>query len=193
MRLLVEDIPSFAGGSAAVATSVTSRSQMQRSNGVGSRFDRRVFLRRTIEIGMGIGIMSLGIFPPARQALASHVGTEGYKIKPLPCPLINGADNCSPGCGPSDVYSDSCQTAEWSHYYGWHKATCPWTLRLDECHVDPDGDDWDGWRWDFDPCGCCCPINYRCHDGYKRTSGSCDFVDESICRWTMSCTTCPRC
>jgi hypothetical protein len=155
------------------------------------RWTRGDFLRTAAATGMGMGLASLGIFPPARSALASHVGSDGYEIKPLPCPSYASDHNCSPGCGPSPVVSGACQTDSSNHHYGWHRNTgCVWKLRKNAC---VSGTGWDGWRWKYDGlCGCCTSVTFRCHDGWHCNS-SCGNCTKSICKWTTACTPRPSC
>lgn len=62
---------------------------------------RRTFLRTAGGAGMGVGLMALGVFPPARKALA-HDGHEIYPDTKSEGPCAPGQyasnDECSPGC-----------------------------------------------------------------------------------------------
>ncbi len=170
----------------------------QVDSGASSRWvlgwDRRQFLRAAAGTGMAIGLTSLGVFPPARKALASHPGTEGYQIKSLPCPGDYGYEDCGTPCAPSTIYQDACYTDPGHHYYGWHRHGCTiaytkaWRLRQNGC--DP-GTQWDGWKWQVANCANCNSAVFRCHDGYRcQTGQNCDlsFCDNSVCKWLIGCT-----
>ncbi len=62
---------------------------------------RRTFLQTAGAAGMGIGLMALGVFPPARRVLA-HDGHEIYPETNSEGPCAPGQyaanDECSPGC-----------------------------------------------------------------------------------------------
>lgn len=150
------------------------------------------FLRRVGVAAMGIGIASLGVFPPARKAFASHAGTDPFQIKGLPCPSYADTHNCNPGCGPSPLDFNGCQSDSSSHYYGWHRGNCSsyigfkWRYRPNECIT---GQTWDGWLWKHTGiCGFCAnTITYRCHDG-KRCDSNCANCVNTVCRWQVGCT-----
>ena len=194
MRL--SDLPSFERPAPTGAPRVE---RLAPDNGGG--WDRTQFLRTAVVTAVGVGVASLGIFPPARRALASHAGTEGYQILQS-CPSYASGDDCSPGCGPSPVDSRACVGNSSSHWYGWHRASCndaygfQWKLRPNAC---VSGTSWDGWRWSYNNlCGCCTSISYRCHDGWRCSgaSGGCQGTsqcDRTICRWIVSCTHRPSC
>lgn len=184
MKLMLKEIPSINGIKSSDASTID-----RRTGNRGPRWvtDRREFIRLVAATGVSVGIASLGVFPPARRAIADHVGNPGHEIKPLPCPGYASDHNCTPACGDSTVYFKSCVRDSSQHRYGWHKTNqCKWVLRKNQCIS---GADWDGWRWDPGDCGCCCNVVFRCHDGKKRNS-SCDFVDNSICKWTVKCLAC---
>jgi len=157
-------------------------------------WDRKRFLRVTAGTGMAIGLASLGVFPPARKALASHPGTQGYQIKSLPCPGDYGTETCNVPCAPSTIYPNACFTDPGHHYYGWHRHGCTvaytraWRLRQDGC--DP-GTSWDGWKWSVANCeNCSGSAVFRCHDGYNcQTGQNCDlaYCDNSVCKWFIGC------
>lgn len=136
--------------------------------------------RRTIlQAGTVVGLAAIGAFPAARRALA-----DGYEIYPR-CPSYASDHDCSPGCGPSTIFADACETS--GANVGWHKDDgVTWMLRPNACYAGS----YDGWLWRHQgACGACaCSIERRCHDGYRRTSSG--WV-RSICRWTTSCG-CPR-
>lgn len=103
----------------------------------------------------------------------------------------NNRRSCSPGCGPSVVYGDACNTS--GRTGGFHRGnTNPdswvlasgawWSLRPGECM--PSSKEWDGWKWSTDStCAECTNKYWRCHDGYMRTD---DGTTTSICRWCVS-------
>jgi hypothetical protein len=173
-----------------------------RRSRAGSRWpvvswNRGQFLRATAGTGMAIGLASLGIFPPARKALASHVGSEGYEIKPLPCPSGHGGDTCAVPCSPSTIYPNACYTDPGNHFVGYHRHGCTiaftraWRLRQDDCLDVPS--DWDGWKWSESSCEGCGTAVFRCHDGYNCPTGiNCNNpvqnCDTSVCKWLISCT-----
>lgn len=187
MSLTVEDVPPLRGG----RTPPDAR-PIQRPPRTPTRISRREFAARAVAMGASVAIVTLGALPPARRSLASHGGTEYYKIKSLPCPVGHGGDECFPGCGPSEVFTSSCVTS--GHYEGWHKDLCQWSLRKDQCATDPGGGDaFDGWKWDYSGlCACCTYLVYRCHDGYNRDA-SCNIQSTSVCRWTLTCNPHPGC
>jgi hypothetical protein len=159
-------------------------------------WNRGQFVKASVGAAIGVGLASVGVLPPARRAFASHAGTAGYEIKPLPCPSYAADHNCSPGCGPSEVDSRACVGSSSNHYYGWHRAGCAsaygfdWKLRPNGC---VSGTGWDGWRWEYNAlCGCCTSVTYRCHDGY-RCNSSCANCSRTICRWITACTPRPSC
>jgi len=153
---------------------------------------RRRFVQAAGATATGIGLAALGLLPTAKKAYASHAGTDGYQIKELPCPSYASSHNCSSdapyhGCGDSTVYSAACVENSTYHTYGWHKGSaCEWILRKDDCTSSGH----DGWKWDPGNCGLCCPVVYRCHDGYKRGLQYCNILDRSICRHVVSCGNC---
>lgn len=132
--------------------------------------------RRVLQAGTALGFAALGVFPSARKAYA-----DGYDIYDGPCPSYASSHDCSPGCGPSTVYADSCETS--GEHAGFHKNDgVMWTLRPNGCF----GGTYDGWLWRYEAaCGACgCYIERRCHDGYRRTSSG--WV-RSICRFNTDC------
>ncbi|HEX5597258.1 MAG TPA: peptidoglycan-binding protein [Micromonosporaceae bacterium] len=132
--------------------------------------------RRTLlQAGTAVGMTALSIFPAARRAYA-----DGYTIYGG-CPTYAADHNCSPGCGPSAIFGDACNTS--GTYKGYHKNNgTTWKLRPNQCYAGT----YDGWKWRYQgPCGACaCYVERRCHDGYKKTSSG--WV-KSICRWNTSC------
>lgn len=189
MKLLLDEIPS--------AESEPSKSPLAGSDGViwvaRTKMSRRTFTKLTASAAIGVGLAALGALPTARNARASHAGTNGYQIKDLPCPNYATDHNCGNdapyhGCGPSTVYFDACQFDAGNHKFGWHKAgQCQWILRKNDCVA---GTNKDGWKWDPGRCGGCCPVVYRCHDGYKRGLQYCNILDKSVCRAVIRCGNC---
>lgn len=151
----------------------------------------RPILRRAFVGAVGLSLLSLDLLSTKRRAYAGHVGSDGYQIKALPCPDYAGDHNCNPGCGPSHVCggggSGPCCHPPADHKVDWHKdgPSCSYRLRKDACA--PGG--WDGWRWAFSgSCGCCGGgLTYRCHDGKRFNPDNCAFVQNTICRATVTC------
>jgi hypothetical protein len=137
---------------------------------------RRSVLGGIVAVGSGIGLTALGIFPPARKAIAGS-----YDFKGLPCPSYAASHNCSPGCGPSPV----CANGEccWPNKHV-HRGSGKWRLRPNQCY----GGVYDGWLWSYTgQCGSCSRgVTYRCHDGYY-VSPTTGHWWPTICRWRMSC------
>ncbi|MGH3756989.1 peptidoglycan-binding domain-containing protein [Actinophytocola sp.] len=148
------------------------RRRGRRPSGPGWTPTRRNILRA----GGVLGLTVLGgVFPSVRRAVA-----DGYDIYPT-CPSYAEDDDCSPGCGPSTIFADACETS--GANLGFHKNDqVTWRLRPNACF----GGSYDGWMWRYDQaCGACsCHIERRCHDGYRRTDSG--WV-RSICRWTTDC------
>ncbi|WP_433349816.1 peptidoglycan-binding domain-containing protein [Micromonospora sp. CA-111912] len=137
----------------------------------GWELSRRTLLRA----GTAVGMAALSVFPAARRAYA-----DGYTIY-AGCPTYASNHNCSPGCGPSTIFADSCNTSGTN--IGFHKNDgVTWILRPNQCYSGT----YDGWLWLYQgACGACaCSVERRCHDGYKKTSSG--WV-KSICRWNTKC------
>jgi hypothetical protein len=131
--------------------------------------------RAVLRAGTAVGMAALSVFPAARRAYA-----DGYTIY-AGCPSYASDQDCSPGCGPSPIFADSCNTS--GTYLGYHKNDgVTWILRPNECYAGT----YDGWLWRYQgACGACaCSVERRCHDGYRRTSSG--WV-RSICRWNTDC------
>ncbi|MFI6822714.1 peptidoglycan-binding protein [Micromonospora sp. NPDC050187] len=132
--------------------------------------------RRTLlQAGTAVGMAALSVFPAARRAYA-----DGYTIY-AGCPSYASDHNCSPGCGPSTIFADACNTS--GTYTGFHKNDgVTWILRPNECYTGT----YDGWLWRFQgACGACaCSVERRCHDGFRKTSSG--WV-KAICRWNTQC------
>lgn len=136
---------------------------------------RRPLLAAALGAGAAVGLTALGVFPAVRRARA-----DGYTIYNR-CPSYADGHNCSPGCGPSTIYGDACNTS--GSLLGFHKDDgVNWTLRPNQCFSGG----YDGWLWMHSgACGACaCYVERRCHDGYRRTSSG--WVN-SICRWNTQC------
>lgn len=184
MQLSLEDVPPIRASTAPSNATYIVRQRAPRM------VARRSFVKGAVAFGSLAGFTALQIFPQARHARAGHVGSEGYEIKPLPCPSGHGGDGCLPGCTDSPVRPNSCHDDSSNHKYGWHKDnTCNWVLRPNDCVT---GQDHDGWKWDPGECGCCRDTIYRCHDG-KHRDDSCNFIEPSVCRWTTHCDMNPQC
>jgi hypothetical protein len=140
-----------------------------------SGLPRRTVLRAATALGTAAGMAALGVFPAVRRAHA-----EGYDIYGA-CPSYATDHNCSPGCGPSTIFGDACNTG--GAHLGFHKDDgTMWMLRPNQCFNQT----FDGWLWRYQgACGSCgCFVERRCHDGYRQTSSG--WV-RSICRWNTEC------
>jgi hypothetical protein len=136
---------------------------------------RRTVLQAGAALGTAAGMAALGVFPAARRAYA-----DGYDIFGS-CPSYATDHDCSPGCGPSQIFADACVTSGVNT--GFHKADgVTWTLRPNQCYAST----YDGWLWRHQgACGsCACYVERRCHDGYRKTASG--WV-RSICRWNTDC------
>jgi hypothetical protein len=132
--------------------------------------------RRLLQTATAVGFTALGVFPQARKAYA-----DGYDIWTGSCPSYASDHDCSPGCGPSAIYGEACETS--GEHAGFHKDDgVTWTLRPNQCYAGS----YDGWLWRYDgECGSCgCHVERRCHDGYRSTTSG--WV-RSICRWNTEC------
>lgn len=142
--------------------------------GEPAEWRRRSFLRAALLVGTGVAVQMVGLLPPARRALASHVGTEGYQIV-SGCP-VGYSDTCADPCDVSPPCADCCVTS--GHEIGYFKNTGVYQLRPNDCYPPGTGD---GWTWLFSGCcaGCKSPT-FRCHDGRK--SGV-----AKTCKWVINC------
>ncbi|SCK52878.1 Peptidoglycan-binding (PGRP) domain of peptidoglycan hydrolases-containing protein [Streptomyces sp. WMMB 714] len=132
--------------------------------------------RRFVQAVTAVGFAALGVFSVTREAYA-----DGYDIWTGDCPSYASDHDCSPGCGPSTVFAESCE--ESGEHAGFHKNDgVTWTLRPNQCYSGT----YDGWLWRFTgACGACgCGTERRCHDGYRSTESG--WV-KSICRYTTDC------
>ena len=162
----IDAIPMLWGADPAIGTAV--RRKLPISDWTPTR-------RTLLQAGTALGLAALSIFPAARRAYA-----DGYTIYGS-CPSYATDHNCSPGCGPSTIFADSCLTSGTN--LGFHKNDgVTWTLRPNQCYVST----YDGWLWKYQgACGACaCSVERRCHDGYRKVGSS--WV-KSICRWNTQC------
>ncbi|GLW67231.1 hypothetical protein Arub01_54740 [Actinomadura rubrobrunea] len=151
------------------------------------RIGRRGLLAGLAAAGATAGLNLLGVFPPARQALAAGFRLTGnYDVYPR-CPSYARDHNCSPGCGPSLVCSDCCRTS--GKHKGFHKsgASHPgkYKLRPNQCRSGG----YDAWLWAYaGKCGKCTRgVTWRCHDGWKKSKRGNWY--KTICRKAVSCRT----
>jgi hypothetical protein len=137
---------------------------------------RRSLLQKGTAAGTILGLSFLGLLPPARKAWAACLYNVTEKTIYTSCPT-SIAGTCSPGCGPSDVDANACNSN------GWHKSTGIWRARPDDCVP---GTEYDGWFWLAGGCGCSgdCTAKLRCHDGCKSVSGS--WVS-TVCKHRVKC------
>lgn len=140
-----------------------------------SRPSRRGVLRSALVGVTALGMSALGVFPPAREALA-----DGYDIHKSGC---NGIQyrNCK-DCCCSTVCAHCCNAK------GWHRRTGDYLLRPNQCYSGGGNRSKDGWFWRA--CGCTKPDGSkgtrvsRCHDGYLITEAG---AVRTICRKRMGC------
>lgn len=167
----IDLVPPLRGTTPAGTTPARRRTPARLAGSTGWSLSRR----SALQAGTALGLAVLGVFPAARRALA-----DGYSIYPR-CPSYAADHDCSPGCGPSTIFADACNTS--GSNTGFHKDDgVDWTLRPNQCYASS----YDGWLWRHDgACGACaCYVERRCHDGYKRTTSG--WV-RSICRWNTRC------
>ncbi|MGP4110797.1 peptidoglycan-binding domain-containing protein [Streptomyces sp. 4N509B] len=172
----LDQVPTLrrAGSAAAFGPDRTRRGSAFPTPSPGGRFVPP--RRRVLQAATAVGFAALGVFSAAREAYA-----DGYDIWTGTCPTYASGHDCSPGCGPSTVYAESCETS--GANLGFHKNDgVTWTLRPNQCYSGT----YDGWLWRYsEPCGACgCGTERRCHDGYRSTSSG--WV-RSICRYTTEC------
>lgn len=145
---------------------------------------RRSFLKGVAALSVGASLSVIGSLPPARAADPKDIRST--------CPSAISGD-CSPGCGPSAVCSDCCSSCTSNPNAcicpRWHKQgdATVYKWRVNQC---PSGSIYDGWNWQVSVsycAGCQVSITYRCHDGYKKISGS--WVPK-ICRSVVGCGNC---
>ena len=132
------------------------------------------FLSKSAAVGAGVGLSVLGVFPPARKAFACEASGVSTRDLYGDCPAASSGFGCSPACGPSTVYGDTCDANN------WHLTAGSYRNRANECNSSTGADAWMWYR------NCNCPGGtglrpFRCHDGCKNINGS--WV-KSICRWT---------
>lgn len=192
--LELDNIPPLRGPRPEGAGRVRRHAPAATAEGVG----RRSMLGGAIAAGTTAGLVAIGVFAPARKALASGYSmkgwtpgsytkglTPGYYDIYTTCPSYASSHNCSPGCGPSTVVSTACRTS--GTYRGYHKSGVSdpgkYKLRPNECY----GSKYDGWLWHYaSPCGKCAnSVTWRCHDGWKKSAAGSWY--KSICRWAHAC------
>ncbi|HXA61021.1 MAG TPA: hypothetical protein VNW94_17820 [Streptosporangiaceae bacterium] len=178
----LDDIPPLRGPRPAGAPKVRRRAP------AGDRpphLARRSVLTGLVGAGGTVGLAALGAFSPVREAVSGGYRLSGYYDIYPHCPSYAIGAGCSPGCGPSYVCADCCQTKGYRR--GFHKsryANGPnWALRPNQCYAGS----YSGWLWKHNTaCGACKhSVTWRCHDGYKRTSNGSFF--RTICRWATAC------
>lgn len=162
----------------------------RRVSGTGTRTgSRRAVLRSAAAAGAALGLSALGVFPPARRAIA-----DGFRLPPGDltygryeisdrCPGYAGRHDCSPGCGPAVVCLDCCRTSGTMTGYHHSRTTRRgFRLRPDQCWGS-----YDGWLWRYaGRCGRCTGgVLYRCHDGWKRSRSGHWY--KTVCRWVLDC------
>ncbi len=180
----LEELPSLFGPRPAEAT---LRKRRPRGSVTGM-WTRRDFLKVVGATGVGVGLATLGVLPPARRALATHAGDQGYKIR---AECYNDYDrDCVEPCQPSPICASCCQDDSGHHKYGWHRNTGElYRLRPDECtnNAPPNPPDTpDGWKWERNSCcGCNSYMKWRCHDGRKCPDGDCH---ATVCKWVLDWT-----
>lgn len=137
-----------------------------------------------------LGLAALRVFPPAREAW-----DEGFRLAPGPNGDPGGAPRgalrppsarhgpCVPGCGPSVVCADCCQTR--GPQAGRHHTA----LTRAGYRLRPGGDPRRGdgrLRHYKKACGDCARgVVWRCHDGWKRLDSGHWY--RTTCRWPVRC------
>ncbi len=172
--ITLDAVPPLRGTDPGTGTASRRRPPTRRTT-TGRTMSWALSRRTLLQAGTAVGMAALSIFPAARRAYA-----DGYTIYGG-CPAYAADHNCSPGCGPSPIFGDACNTS--GTYTGFHKNNgTTWKLRPNQCYAGT----YDGWLWRYaGSCGACaCGVERRCHDGYKKTSSG--WV-RSICRWNTSC------
>jgi hypothetical protein len=183
--LELDGIPPLRGPRPAGAERVRRHAPAATAEGVG----RRSMLGGAVAAGTTAGLAAIGVFAPARKAMASGFSltglTPGYYDIYTTCPSYASSHNCSPGCGPSTVVSTACRTS--GKYRGYHKSGVSdpghYKLRPNQCY----GSKYDGWIWHYaHACGKCkTSVTWRCHDGWKKSATGSWY--KSICRWAHAC------
>lgn len=184
--LTLSDIPPLNGPRPAGAARVRRRPPADPRGPDALHPKRRSVLGGLMAAGGSAGLSVLGVFGPAREALA-----QGYSLRASyydiyqSCPSYASSHNCSPGCGPSLVCASCCRTS--GSRKGFHHSSVSkagYKLRPGQCYSGG----WDGWKWAYaNQCGKCQKsIAWRCHDGWKKNSSGAYY--KTICRWAVSCT-----
>jgi hypothetical protein len=182
----IDAIPPLRGPRPDGAERVRRHAPAATAEGVG----RRSMLGGAMAAGTTVGLAALGVFAPARKALASGYSLEGWALTSgyydiyRTCP-DTGSHHCSPGCGPSTVVAAACRTS--GTYRGYHRSSVSdpgrYKLRPNQCYAGK----YDGWLWVYShACGNCAhSVTWRCHDGWKKSSTGSWY--KSICRWAHAC------
>lgn len=181
--LELDDVPLLRGPRPEGAPKAHRQVPHATAEGVG----RRSMLGGALAAGTTAGLTALGVFGPARKALASgfSLSGSGYYDIYAKCPSYAADHNCSPGCGPSTVVASACRTS--GDYRGYHKSGVSdpgrHKLRPNECYAGR----YDGWIWAYGhACGNCTrAVTWRCHDGWTKSSSGTWY--KSICRWALAC------
>ncbi|MFB4314821.1 hypothetical protein [Actinomadura sp. 21ATH] len=179
----LEDVPPLRGPRPAGAERVRRRRAAEEAP--RARVARRSVLSGVAAAGAAAGLNALGVFPPARKAIAAGYSMRGYYDIYGRCPSYAANHNCSPGCGPSLVCSVCCRTS--GKYKGFHRSGVSdpgrYKLRPGQCY----GSGWDGWLWSYSKsCGSCKKgVTWRCHDGWKKSAKGNWY--KTICRKATSC------
>jgi hypothetical protein len=157
--LTVQDIAPLRGPRPRMSQSVTRQGPPDRHT-----VSRRRFTQAAVAAATGLGLASLGVFPPARQAFA-----DGYD-------MIQGCNgiqysNCL-GCGPST----KCRSAGCCNSSNFHRNDgVNWLLRTNQCVGSGGVSGKDGWWWDLPAnagCGCGSQrTRWKCHDGWNVEPG----------------------
>lgn len=143
--------------------------------GGGRAVSRRGVLRTAFVGATAVGMAALGIFPPAREALA-----DGYDIHKRDCNGISYRD-CK-DCCCSTVCHHCCSNK------GWHKKWDVYRLRPNQCYAGGGNRSKDGWFWRACNCrkrdGSRGKRVNRCHDGYLISDSG---AIRTICRKRLGC------
>jgi hypothetical protein len=157
--LTVKDIVPLRGPRPSMSTTVIRHGPPDRHT-----VTRRRFTQAALAAATGLGLASLGVFPPARQAFA-----DGYD-------MIQGCNglqysNCA-GCCCSTLCRSSgcCNSSDFHRNDGVN-----WLLRTNQCKGSGGVSGKDGWWWDLPAnagCGCGSKrTRWKCHDGWTIVPG----------------------
>ncbi|GAA2608001.1 hypothetical protein GCM10010411_47790 [Actinomadura fulvescens] len=150
---------------------------------------RRHTLQALSAFGMGIGLATIGALPTARPAGAAPPG--GWKIWGSCSGLgkwVND-DNCL-GCNQGSVICCCHGSGREKGYHKGPRSGCKYRYRPNQC-TKRNGKSYgrDGWKWKTDRCcgitgiECVRYREWRCSDGYYRSSCRSNRWRKSICRW----------